>query len=189
MKTIETVVYDFDELSDEAKQKAIDKWYENEDYPWLEDDMAGFLSENDPYFCDKKIQYSLSYCQGDGLSFESKFDLEKWLKDKGTVRASFIPVLVLYLDIRSHGNNSNYYSYARRDQIEMNIDTYKSNANFDALCESILRDVQDYYMELCKKAEKYGYDILEYRMTEQEFSELCQANEYTFLPDGTMKNF
>lgn len=189
MRTIETVVYDFDELSDEAKQKAIEKWYENEDYPWLEDDMAEFLSENDPYFCDKKIQYSLSYCQGDGLSFESKFDLEKWLKDKGTVRASFIPVLVLYLDIRSCGNTGNHYCYAHRDQIEMNIDTYKSNANFDALCESILRDVQDYYMELCKKAEEYGYGILEYRMNEQEFDECCQANEYTFLPDGTMKNF
>lgn len=189
MRTIETTVYDFDELSDEAKQNAIEKWYENEDYPWLEDNIACFLSENDPYFYDKKTQYSLSYCQGDGLSFESKFDLEKWLKDKGTVRASFIPMLVFYLDIRSYGNTGNRYPFARRDQIEMNIDTYKSYPRIEALCESILSDVQDYYMELCKKAEQYGYGILEYRMTEQEFSELCQANERTFLPDGTMKNF
>ena len=35
MKTIETVVYNFDELTKEAKEKAIQKYYENEDYPFL----------------------------------------------------------------------------------------------------------------------------------------------------------
>ena len=37
MKTIETVVYDFDELSDEAKQKAINNLSDiNVDYGWWE---------------------------------------------------------------------------------------------------------------------------------------------------------
>ena len=188
MKTIETTVYNFDELSDEAKMAAIQEWYKDEDYPFLSDDIDGFLEEKDPYFLDHKTSYSLSWCQGDGLSFEGILDVEKWCKEKTQIRASFIPVLASCLDIRSSGN-CGHYTYAHRDQISMDIDTFKDYPNIEALCEAILKEVRDYYMELCGEAEKYGYSILEYRMSEQEFSEMCAANEYTFLSDGRMKNF
>jgi hypothetical protein len=51
------------------------------------------------------------------------------------------------------------------------------------------QELRDIYFDICSKLEKLGYGILEYRMDNEEFLELCEANEYTFLPDGTMKNY
>lgn len=187
MRTIETTLYDFNELSTEAKQVAIQKWYENEDYPWLENDMREFLNEKDPYFYDKKIQYSLCYCQGDGLSFSSKFDLEKWLNEKTELKASVKKALCELVQISSRGNCSNHYPFASRSDIEMDFgNNYKEYKNIERLADIILAQIQTYYMDICKEAESYGYSVIEYRMTESEFDELCQANEYEFTEDGKL---
>ena len=55
--------------------------------------------------------------------------------------------------------------------------------------QSILVEIQDYYVNLCKQLEKYGYSIIDYRMNFNEFSEHCQANEYNFLECGKMVNY
>lgn len=33
-----------------------------------------------------------------------------------------------------------------------------------------------------------GYDYIEYQESEENFREACDANEYTFEADGTMRN-
>ena len=188
MKTIETVVYDFEELSDEAKQRAIDKWYEQEEYFDLHADIMYFLDEIDPYFTDKEIAYSLNNSQGDGLSFSGKLDLRKWLDEKTALKTSVKNALCELVSISSTGNRGRY-CFADRGQIVLDFDDNFERPNIELLAAKICAEIADHYVFICGKAEQYGYDILEYRMTEQEFSELCHANEYTFLQDGTMKNF
>lgn len=188
MKTIETVVYDFDELPDEAKQRAIDKWYEQEEYFDLHTDISNFLDEIDPYFTDKEIAYSLTCSQGDGLSFAAKFNLRKWLDEKTDLKTSVKSALCELVTISSTGNRGRY-CFANRHQIAIDFYDDCERPNVELLAAKIYAEIADYYVFICGKAEQYGYDILEYRMTESEFLDLCQINEYTFLPDGTMKNY
>lgn len=194
MKTIEINLYSFSELSEAAKEKAISNWYETEDYPFLSDDIESSILEQfdtEKVFSGIKLSYSLSYSQGDGLSFSSDFDFENWLK-KYTFQ-NFKKRALIESFTLSINANSGQYSYAHKDCIS-GIENYRTNntialKNLKQLFENILNDIQTYYLEVCKQAERYGYSEIEYRMTETEFSECCEANYYTFLEDGTMQNY
>ena len=72
MKTIEIKVYEFDELSKEAKEKAINDYREeNEvDLSYKIDEFAKRLMELG--YENVEIKYSGFYSQGDGLSFTGK---------------------------------------------------------------------------------------------------------------------
>ena len=54
-----------------------------EDYPFLSEDIRNYIAENldiEKVISKIELNYSLSYSQGDGISFKCDFDLEKWLK-------------------------------------------------------------------------------------------------------------
>jgi len=73
MKTIEVKIFEFSELSPEAQQKAIKKEMEHA-YEFLSldtfnDDATEQIEEAG--FINPVLSYSLSYSQGDGLSFKA----------------------------------------------------------------------------------------------------------------------
>ena len=74
--TREYKVYNFNELNNESKDYAIEKYYETEDYYFLEDDILEELYQLDKHkiFEEVKLRYSLSWCQGDGLSFKCEIN-------------------------------------------------------------------------------------------------------------------
>ena len=194
MKTIEINLYSFSELSELAKERAIQDWYENDDYPFLSDDIENSITEQfdtEKVFSNIKLSYSLSYSQGDGLSFGCDFNFEKWL-EKYTFQNFKKRALMEIFEVSIDANNGRY-SYAHKDCISSNKNYMTNNTlelkNLDQLFENILNDIQNYYLEVCKHAERYGYSEIEYRMDEAEFSECCDANYYTFLEDGTMQNY
>lgn len=170
MKTITTKidVYNFAELSETAKQNAINNWYESEDYPFLSSDLKELLIDT---LQTKKIDYqnlkhyySLSYCQGDGYCFVGTFFWKN-------------------LTIKVKHSSSHYYHkytvdfefYSQKDSSEK--DGTKNAENFKKL-----------YYSICDEMEKEGYSIIDYRMNFDEFSELCEANFYTFDFNGNMIN-
>jgi hypothetical protein len=190
--TKEYKIYNFNELSKEAKEYAINNWYEHEDYPFLEDDILEGLKQIDKYFFDVELQYSLSYSQGDGLSFKGTLNLKKFLDEKYSkkLRKSYQHALWDYIySVNSTGNGGNY-CYAHKNDIEYteNYNDCKEHKYIDKLWDDVLEEIKEYYIELCDKLEKYGYSILEYRMNNEEFLELCEANEYNFYKDGKMAN-
>lgn len=190
MKTIEIKVYRFDELSETAKEKAIELWYESEEYPFLSEDILSFLSDNDTFFSNVKLQYSLGYCQGDGLSFSGRFNFVKWINEKYNFKESIKNALIkIIYSVESTGNNGRYCYASKNDIIyeeSLNSGVLSDLNNLYQLVEDVISDISVYYLELCGKAEKYGYSILEYRMNESEMSELCAANDYYFYESGKM---
>ena len=185
-------VYEFNELSEEAKQKAIDLWYETEDFPFLEDDIKEEMKQIDSCFYDVQLQYSLSCCQGDGLSFEGTLNLEKFLNEvySKKLRSSYKRALNDFIyDVGSEGNTG-HYCYGHKNQIiyDENYQDFKDHKYINKLWDDVLEEIKEYYLNICKKLEKYGYEILEYRMTFNEFSEHCEINGYNFYDDGTMAN-
>lgn len=167
MKTItkKYKVYNFEELSPEAKETALENYNEDLDYPFLTDDLTDLILEE---LKEKGLKvsgeitpyYSLSHCQGDGLMFEATLE-----DKKGNI------FTVKHSGFYSHERSTNI---SGTDQEGNEIDTTDFEENI--------------YIPICIRAAKNGYDILEYEGGEENFKELCQDNGWTFLADGTMFN-
>lgn len=194
MQTIikEIQVFKFDELSVEAKERARQDYCEIEDYSFLIEEE---LKQTDECFDEVKLQYSLSYCQGDGLSFSGELNLRKFLtlvySKKRKLNKKMIDLLCDWIySVESAGNEGRYYFCSKSDiKYTEDYSLEKEMSEFryliiDKLWENVLAEIQNYYVELCRQLEKYGYSILTYRMTDEEFSEHCEIDDYQFLEDG-----
>lgn len=196
MKTISINLYSFNELSEEAKQKAIDKWYEYEDFPGFYNDLTESLKSKYPEFLNPVLSYSLSYCQGDGLSFKAdKYTKlkELFIEVLGPGKEKTAALLANNCTQILKGNTGRY-CYASRSDIDLYLENYTSSINctntnnIDTVIEKVRIKLEDIYLSACKDIEKEGYSIIEYRMNFEEFNELCEANEYTFEESGKMNN-
>ena len=166
MKIIEIKVYSFDELSEEAKKKALDKHIENNDYyfleNYLENRLTDYLAEAKITANDKpKIYYSLSCSQGDGAMFVGSFSWNGY-----------------NVDIKQSGH---YYHYNSK---VITVSDEEGN-EVDGEPETAFDDI---YVSICKKLEKDGYEFIEYDDSMENFQQACEANDYTFTQDGVMKN-
>lgn len=78
-------VFKFDELSDDAKKKALESQQHcNVDDSWWYEGVYDMWEEKleKMGFSDVKINFSGFWSQGDGASFTAEIDLEKWIKVK-----------------------------------------------------------------------------------------------------------
>lgn len=168
--TREYKVYKLEELSEEAKEYALSKWNENQDYPFLTDDLREYIREELDELGLKIIGvsttenpsirplYDLSYSQGSGLMFEAT------LEDKeGNIYTI---------------KQSGHYTHERSTNIEgVNQEgEYIETKDFE----------ENIYIPLCKRVAKKGYEEIEYMESMESFSETCEANDYKFLENGTM---
>lgn len=172
--TKEYTLYTVNELSQEARDKAREKFNENnQDLPYLKEtmveDLIMFLGDNkitQADNCNLELLYSLSYCQGDGVMFSGKFLWEGYqvdIKHSGHYYHENSKILEIY---RDEGD----------EQISMDAD------------ESIYKKFNNIYINICKQLEKNGYAHIEEEFGEESFISTCEANDYTFLKDGTMMN-
>lgn len=201
--TINYEVYKYGELTEEAK-KRVKNWYLEGQEPFIftEDckmDLENLFGEN-----DLDVQYSLSYCQGDGFNIYGKVYAESILKclenhNGGTQLAEFEDVLtekekktILHYAEECGAIElpmNNRYCYSLADYIDIADDwEYKlvdyKNINVDLLkkFEKLVREI---FETLCGSYEKWGYDYF-YEISEEDLEEMCEANGYEFLEDGTI---
>ena len=192
MKTIELKIYKFEELNKEAQEKAIEKhreftYQDDAILYWFPDTCKEYAEENG--FLDiKNLQYSLSYCQGDGLSFECEnFDkdtlVEMFCKYTTKKRAL---IIYDYLNVEIKGNNGRY-CYASKNQVDMYIDYSQNDTeNIDKIVGYVLNDLEDLYIEVCNQLEKDGYSEIEYQLKDETLKENLIINDYDFLKNGEM---
>ena len=207
MKTVsvEYNVYKYNELSAEAKEK-VKQWYLDGQEPFIftEDckmDLYNLFGKN-----NLDVQYSLSCCQGDGFNIYGKIDAESIFNclenhNGGTQLAKFEDALtekekktiLAYAEecgaIELPMNRN--YSYSLADYIDIEEEwVWKleyadySNINVDVLhkFEKLVRGI---FHTLCKTYEDWGYKYF-YEIEDKELEEICEANEYEFLEDGTI---
>ena len=179
MKTIQKTieVFNYEELSDEAKARALKDWQDNDidKTLFLEDDLReyiheelkerGYTVEGVSTSANPSIRplYSLSYCQGDGLMFE------------GTVSDKKDNVYTI-----KHGGGLYYHENSKDISI-----TDKDGNDIDG---QIYEDFDTDYQVICRAAAERGYQEIEYANSEEAFIEACEANEYNFLASGEMVN-
>lgn len=162
MKTISINLYDYDELAPEAKKRALDKYKETAEDPFMQsmlNDECNELLKEHGITCTSNhpiCLYSLSHCQGDGLMFEGTFNWNN--KD---------------ITIKHEGRY--YHKYSRV-------------IDFPEASEHEYADFEKVYNLVCDKLEDMGYKHIDYIESEEYFREMCEANDYTFEADGTMRN-
>lgn len=201
-------VYTYPELSKEAKEK-VNQWYLDD--PTRSELFSEIYTEDLKNLfpgSDLKMQYSLGYCQGDGLNIYGSLDLMdvfKAIRDKSYCGETFKEfwdylteheqkTIEVYMEVCGRNINLPYnnsrYSYCVSDKTdfaeewieELEYQQYK-NISVDTI-RKMEKLVADMFVMLAKTYEKYGYEYF-YEADEEEVMEVCEANGWEFLEDGT----
>jgi hypothetical protein len=190
MRTIRTKIYTFDELSDEAKQVAIEDLRNSKEIhlDWFIDDAKEQIDEAG-FYDDVELQYSLSYCQGDGLSFscnriEERVLLSFFAEILGEGKEKTAKVIMDNCSFVNTGNDG-HYCYASKRDIDYTFESYKNDyKNINQVVAKVLEKIENLYVDLCKDLENQGYKEIEYQYSDECIIEDIQANDYEFLKSG-----
>ena len=195
MRTIRTKVYQFNELSEEAKQTAIEKERNTKEIylDWWNEDAVRQI-ETVGFINDIKLQYSLSCSQGDGLSFSCNNIENSVLKSffaeiLGKNKEKTIEIIMEYCSFSCTGNNGNHYCYASKSDIRYEFDDYYANhPQIHSVVTKVEKKIEDLYMTLCKDLEKEGYAQIDYQYTDECIIDDFENNEIEFTKEGKIFN-
>ena len=157
-------IYAFNKLNDTAKEKARD-WYKTNDFgddclPSQLEELIKERLEAQGYYADiTNVFYSLSYSQGDGVSFTGTLQ-----KDGITYR------------VKQRG------SYVHENT--MNVEQENEDGETDDATE-----VLEMCKNIAKEAEKAGYTEIDYQNSDECVDENITMNGYTFTKKGTRMDY
>jgi hypothetical protein len=154
-KMYKKIVY-FDELSNQAKEKARQWWKDGQDYPFLEEELKTFITEElekQGFSIDgTDLRYSLGYSQGDGVSFAGTITKgkKKWT---ATISRALNYVHAEMMDVENENGETD-----------------------DKMTEKM--------RAIARQAEKIGYGYIEDEDKDGNVDDNIKANEYTFTLEG-----
>lgn len=191
-------VYSFEELSESAKQRALQRYCENLDDYWSESviedakDVAALMGWN-----IESVYWSGFSSQGSGAQFVGtmryKKSCAKAVKEYAPQDAGLHFIAKEWQDlqkrnfyalrakVRSDGHYCHEYCTAFDCEDTRENHGYLENADTEKAIIEIARD----FMRWIYKQLESAYD---YEVSEENFKELCKGDDYTFLECGTMYN-
>lgn len=187
-RTIRTKVYKFSELSKEAQKVAIEKerndFYEYGEPLFMFEDYCEEKAKEYGFY-DCKFQWSISYSQGDGLSFSGRIDAADLIKmAMPNVKRSIATVLANNITIEIKGNTSRY-AYAAKSDVDLWMDEYnREHPNLQKLVDELRTYLEDLYMQICRELEKEAYSWIESENEDSAIIDRIEANEFEFTQDG-----
>lgn len=216
MRTIEKTIYQFHELSDEAKSKALEKareyvyqepgdWDHVIDYAVDVGAWMGFdLMQRRTTLLDGKWNYAPSvffsgfWSQGDGACFEATYSYGKnakaliALNSGGTDKAT----LSALADRLQALQKSHFYSL-RASVSHTGHYYHEYSMSYDLSCDCKRcqgynpgAEAEEEFREICADFARWIYRTLkreyEYQSSDERLIEMIEANEYEFDEDGEM---
>ena len=171
MRTITTNLYTFDELSEEAKRKAIEKLYDiNVDHDWwwcIYDDAEMIGCKISGFDLDRRL-----------IEFDNEKDVETVaqlvLKNHG-IGADTNRLADTYLHDRK--NLVEKFS----DGVKTDIVTEENEYDFDQECDDLDRE---FINQLGERYLTMLRDDYEYHTSDEAIIETIKCNEYEFTQDG-----
>lgn len=178
-------VYQYSELTPDAKEKAKDKIFNilREDHEPFIELITNYLETLG--FYDVDIHYSLTYSQGDGFCFEGKIDYKDLIRNKeisdklSVFSEDFLKSCDDCLDTIHFVKMSNRYSHCNTICAMITNNEWMNIEDYERLHDIISR----YYKSICSKCESRGYKYF-YEIDEDEIIEYCNANDIEFYSDG-----
>ena len=195
-------VYTYDELSDDAKEKVKDEFLrvrQEYDSDVFSDSCGTMLTELFPN-SDLKIEYSLSYSQGDGFNTYGSLDVNDLinvdlsaypfkdskyitpLSDKTAIKSACEKAEISDIEVPKNGR----YGYSMADRIEL-VPSYEVELSDEdvALLNELEKFAQDVMGVFNSQCETDGYDWF-YEATDEEVKDWADANDYEFTEDGEL---
>ena len=204
MRTEEVKIYKFDELGEEAK-KIAREWYKEsmsndfqaESEIITENLMETATDEMHNMIKDINVAWSLSNCQGDGVSFTGKIiteNITSFLKLclGRDLFASEVEVanFVDYIEF----NRNRYENYVHKNTVKVTLEVdvteyeYKNHYKKDEInniLDKFEEAIESKRIEVCNKLEYQGYSEIEYIYSDDSVDDNIICNEYEFYEDGT----
>lgn len=142
MRTIETKIYQFDELNEDAKENAIE-WYKKDQEIILDffNEYAIEKIQEFGFLGNVKLSYSLSCSQGDGLSFSCDYFDELndlFIGVLGEGKQKTIDCIINNSSFELKGNTG-HYCYALKSDLDFYLSNYyvKSQINIDEVINKV----------------------------------------------------
>lgn len=189
----------FDELSEEAKDSAIEN--ERNSGRRFDDDDASFLTEDfqnqlvEKGFEAVKVFWSLGYCQGDGVAFYGRVYPDD-LKAKDVIARKLIERLEKAggeFSIEITGANG-WYHHRNSMTVEVDFENETDDENLPARLKIVLpvwrEDFESYLTEKVKEIsdelEKSGYAEIDYRYSDETIRQDLSEREDLYAKCGTL---
>lgn len=192
MREITNMIYKFEELSKEAKFKATNDLMDYEDAnKEIEENIREELG-NYGFHASVVVEFSLSYSQGDGVAFYGKINFETWIKNHAKMLTAeeilFLNRCIEEDDIELETTRNSFgYRYSHAHTMDALVTNYYGDNND---INKVLDKVQNIFkmdvVDMSKKFEKGGYEILEYYSSEEYMKDLCNSNDYEFYSNGEL---
>ena len=199
---IEKDVYKYEELNEEAKENVknwlLDAFRDEEVF--AQDCLEVMRAEYG--FNNLDINYRLSYCQGDGLSFTGRVSIydfitnplnrERLEKNFTQKELKTLYFLANTMELGSIIIDRTNYRYYHKDSVSFNYeyeigDYLRGKEKLEEVAEKFLNYIIDLFDNECDKLEEAGYNYF-YEISEEEAKEICFCNGYEFFEDGEFYN-
>jgi hypothetical protein len=199
MRVIETKVYTFDELSEETKEKVIEKnRYVNVDISeWYYFVYDVFKHQYSNLFEITNIYFSGFYSQGDGAMFEYGGITDKLIDEfisqlqLSTLRKKIVKEAIHFSGSGTHKGNYNHErSCSHSIYVESQYDLETYHNNIQEFIYNIQIDfeyfIEEKYIELCGELYQSLNDEYEWYTSDKAIKEHFIENEYEFTEKGEL---
>jgi len=197
--TTKHTVYNFDELSDEAKQKALDRYREKHNKSLYEDNA--WSTQNDDYWTMELEDYGLTYGGYDKTYFDTYrggsgfggLDIDNYAKLAGALKLdkrSKAYKLIANEDIHFNLETGRDYNDIRSVEFEeygLTSEEFeelpdKVQKELEKICDKIVDVVQALESKLLASARSNE----EYYFPDEGLKEMFESNEFEFYKDGSI---
>ena len=195
MRKISVDIYKFNELAKDVQNKVIQR-YREESADLLTWDLENIMNRefnNYTNYLGFELAYSLSDCQGDGVSFTGNVEgKEELFTLASLVYDNKIPKNILRLinwDIiyKIDFVRSNYH-YVHKYSVQIKIiDNYNTNKDYCHISRAMTEfenAINEWYLQTCDNLERFGYDTIENMYSDDNIKSYIEANELEFFIDG-----
>ncbi len=199
MKKNIVISYNFNELTKEAKDVALEKHREfvnDTGSPFAQDIIDDYETKLEKYgFMNAEICYSGFWSQGDGASFDADLDVFKFCKEchfetKFKKLLNYLKKTDAYINIKTAKTSyANMYSHEKTrhmdfDELEqIDIDDKKFD-ELSELAEKLTEYAEDVRLEFCREIYNKLEKEYEHSMSEESIIQSIEDNEYQFLANG-----
>ena len=159
-KTIK--IYNFDELSEDVKRELIEKEIEYQHEAYCEDCLKSDME----YKANELLK---KYFKNNSAELKDVYYSLSYCQGDGAMFEFDLYYYNKHVSIKHYGHYYHMHSFT--------IDTWE-------LTEKQEKQLKEKVLKMFEEFEQYGWDLVDYRITEAEAVEILQENEY--LEDGTI---